>query len=651
MGQSLRAQGVWLPGFNHLPNNIGQVSPYPVDPASDSIANPGRWITENLIPAQQVFPHLPGQGMNTVHVCLIPSGVHRGEVLVLDGSLPNYGVRAYQPWSIVNPYWPALNPNYWPGQTALQYRFHNATIVMTTEGELFCGGQCWMADGRLLFAGGTKAYPIASPTDPGGFVGSRYVYQWDHTPQTGDPFGRWWRMADLETERWYPTVTYDGTTAHRGIVIGGTVWMQGSGVMDVNSYEVVRPVFNSQPFPMLQPTPNDFDRKPAATSPTWNPTLSSARQYWGAMQPNQTPTFGDYPRIHALGVLDPITNGTAPRLFVSGFNARGIRWAHDPINDPVFGSSWTTGQGFEFGQFPANSDEVVYYATSLLLPGPISAISNKVARFGGRRGNGGLWAASNLVETAKVLNSLSSPSSWETGPALPPMNHIRFYGNVVMLPNGDLFAIGGQKVAGVTAPPNPATDFNMVPELFDGTTWSNMAAHQGARDYHSAAILLPDGRVFVCGGEFRKNPNLPFPGPGPDYLIWEPPYFNLTEGSVPATGITVRRNDTTYAIVPQDLIGAPDCMTYGRTYRADWTNTLESGISIDRVVLMRPAALTHHDDGGQRMVRLNAWDDGTENTVLFQSPASVLHAPPGWWMLFLVNSAGRPSQAYWVNLG
>jgi len=92
-------------------------------------------------------------------------------------------------------------------------------------------------------------------------------------------------------------------------------------------------------------------------------------------------------------------------------------------------------------------------------------------------------------------------------------------------------------------------------------------------------------------------------------------------------------------------------MAYGQTYRAEWTNTLEDGISIESVVLMRPAALTHHDDGGQRMVRLNAWDDGTPNTVVFQSPASVLHAQQGWWMLFLVNSKGRPSQAYWVNLG
>ncbi|HEU4418210.1 MAG TPA: hypothetical protein VFT55_04685, partial [Planctomycetota bacterium] len=119
MGAPLRAQGVWTVGFDHLPDNHGQNPPYPVHPSSHSISNPQNWITQNLPQNMQVTP---GQGMNTVHVCLIPSGVHRGEVLVWDGNLFNHPVRAFQPWSIVNPYWPALNPNYWPGQTTPQYR-------------------------------------------------------------------------------------------------------------------------------------------------------------------------------------------------------------------------------------------------------------------------------------------------------------------------------------------------------------------------------------------------------------------------------------------------------------------------------------------------------------------------------------------------
>ena len=634
MGAPLRGQGVWTVGFNHLPNNAGLPAPLPVHPASHSISQPSLWITQNLPPAQQVTP---GQRMNTVHVCLIPAGVHRGEVLVWDGNLTNYGVRTHQPWSIVNPYWPAANPNFWPGQPATQYRFHNALLAMPAgQGELFCAGQCWMPDGRLLACGGTKSYPGLSTLPH--FEGTKFVYQWDYAAQTGDPFGKWYQMADLATPRWYPTVTYDGTLAYRGIVIGGTHYPPSTGPgFEVNSYEVVRPAFNVQPAPMLLPPPNDFDRKLQAASPVWNPTLpQSDRQYWGP-DPAGRPVFGDYPRIHALGVLDQISlGGTAPRLFVSGFDAWGIHWAHDNRQDPVFGA-WPAGAGFDLGQVPNGNDDVVAYGTSLLVPAPIGLISSHVARVGGLR-TPVTNDPSDLVDTAHI----KTPGSWSTSGAnsIPRMNHARFWGNVVLLPNGHWFAIGGF---------DGVTQHNLIPELFDGTQWTDMAPHQGGREYHSAAILLPDARVFVCGGEFRADPATPLPGPGPDYLIWEPPYFHLSLGSVPADGITVTNNAT--SVVVQQHLVTPQGMQYGQTYRAEWINDLEPGISVDRVVMVRPAAMTHHDDGGQRLVRLNTWDDGTDKSVLFQSPASVLHAPPGWWMLFLVNSAGRPSQAYWVNLG
>jgi hypothetical protein len=645
MGATLRGQGVWTVGFDHVPNNppllpppipplfppllpppLPQIlPPPPVHPDSDSIHYPGLWITENLPPEQQVPPHVPGQRMNTVHVCLIPAGVHRGEVLVWDGNLGNYGVRAFQPWAIVNPYWPAANPNYWPGQPTAQYRFHNALLAMPVgQGELFCAGQCWMPDGRLLVCGGTKSYPSATQD---AFEGTRFVFQWDPEAQPGDPFGRWYLGPDLEAPRWYPSVTFDGTFENRAIVTGGTNWTPAGPPYNVNSYEVVRPAFNSLPYPGYSDPP--FDHKPQPTQPVWDPGFPwSDRQYWGPTPPY--PIFTDYPRIHALGILDPIVGGVAPRLFVSGMDAWGIHWAHDATQDPVFGE-FPVGVGYDFGWTPINTDDHVHYATALLVPAPIGLISSYVARVGGDRccvTNG----PSNLVDTA----SITTPGPWFTSGegSIPPMNHARYFGNVVMLPNGDWFAVGGESAPGVG---------NLIPELFDGTSWTDMAPHPGARAYHSAAILLPDARVFVCGGETRSDPA----SPGPDYLVWEPPYFHFSYGSVPATGITVR-NEFTSQVVQQHLIGQG--MEYGQIYRANWTNTLEPGILIDRVVLMRPAALTHHDDGGQRLIRLNAWLDGPNSSVVFESPASVLHAPPGWWMLFLVNSMGRPSLAYWVNL-
>ena len=628
---------MWLPGFDHRPNGPD------VDPASDSVLNPSRWITQNLPASQQVTP---GNRMNTVHCCLIPAGLHRGEVLVWDGNLTQYGTRAYQPWSIVNPYWPAPNPNLWPGQASQQnqYRFHNATIAMPAGmGELFCAGQAWLADGRLFVAGGTKQYPIQTNTNgwtQGVWEGTRLVYQWDHAAQPGYPFGRWYRMADLEMDRWYPTVTYDGTAAHRAIVIGGTSMVPGSNpptMAMINSYEVARPNFNA-PTPSLPVSPNDFDRKFAPAAPTWGtppiPPATSDRQYWGPVF-NGWHGFGDYPRTHVLGFLDPISaqgGGTAPRMFVSGFLTWGIRWAHDKTTDAAF----SVAQGFDLGQMPgASFDWAARYATSLLMPAPIGGIGNQVVRIGGER-IGVTNFASNLVETVNVQ---TSPSTWQTG-AMPNMAEERFYANVVMLPNGNLFAVGGQK-----GPPGQEV-YQLVPELFDGVSWKPMAPHVAPRDYHSTAILLPDARVFVCGGENRSV------GGGTDYQIWEPPYFHYAYGSEPPTGIKVQDATTGTIVLETQIPG----MAYNHDYRVTWDTGVEPGITVQQVVLVRPMALTHHDDGGQRLVRLLAWDDGeavpgTVGNLVFRSPASVRHAPLGWWMLFVVTSSGRPSLAYWVNLG
>jgi len=164
LAETPRAQGgQWTVAFDHLPDNL--TLPGAVHPSSASIASP-LWVTRNTTSP----PLPPHQRLNVVHACLIPSGVHRGEVLVWDGNLTNIGTRfvpgssppvPYQPWSIVNPYWPQPNPNFWPGMPAVQYRFHNS-LLMTPQGEgdLFCAGHCWMADGRLAVAGGTKQYPI-----------------------------------------------------------------------------------------------------------------------------------------------------------------------------------------------------------------------------------------------------------------------------------------------------------------------------------------------------------------------------------------------------------------------------------------------------------------------------------------------------------
>ena len=74
----------------------------------------------------------------------------------------------------------------------------------------------------------------------------------------------------------------------------------------------------------------------------------------------------------------------------------------------------------------------------------------------------------------------------------------RAFATSVVLPDGDVIAFGGQEI------PKIFTDDLAVltPELWSikTETWRLLGEHKFGRTYHSVALLLPDGRVFVGGG-------------------------------------------------------------------------------------------------------------------------------------------------------
>jgi hypothetical protein len=65
--------------------------------------------------------------------------------------------------------------------------------------------------------------------------------------------------------------------------------------------------------------------------------------------------------------------------------------------------------------------------------------------------------------------------------------------------------------------------------------------------------------------------------------------------------------------------------------------------------LIKPAAVTHSSDPNQRYVELPMTVNG--NTVGLNLTSNPNIAPPGWYMLFVVNAAGVPSIASWVQVG
>jgi hypothetical protein len=150
------------------------------------------------------------------------------------------------------------------------------------------------------------------------------------------------------------------------------------------------------------------------------------------------------------------------------------------------------------------------------------------------------------------------------------------------------------------------------------------------RQYHSTALLLPDGRVLsagggICGtcdqvGYLAKNAE-----------IFTPPYLFKKDGS----GQLAPRPDIT---------SAPGTVRYGTSFQISTPNAA----SIRKVGLMKLGSQTHSVEMEQRYVPLGfTTGDGTLTASV---PANVNVAVPGVYMLFIVDSGGVPSVAKMVTL-
>lgn len=244
-----------------------------------------------------------------------------------------------------------------------------------------------------------------------------------------------------------------------------------------------------------------------------------------------------------------------------------------------------------------------YFAPHVLLPG-----GNQVMVAGGSVAhlNGG-GAATNTVEIIDM--SATKPAWTYTG----AMNYARYNENLVLLPDGTVLAVGGGGGGGEYK--NPV----FAAEIYNPTTaqWSVMASQQIQRTYHSTAVLLPDGRVVSAGSDNGSKNEL-------TYEIYSPPY--LFNGAQPV------------------ISSAPTALNYGQSF----TITTADASTITSVALLKPGATTHADDMDQRYVSL-AFTVGT-GTLTATAPANGSIAPPGYYMLAIVNSSGVPSVMPFLQL-
>lgn len=245
---------------------------------------------------------------------------------------------------------------------------------------------------------------------------------------------------------------------------------------------------------------------------------------------------------------------------------------------------------------------------SVLLP---PAQAQRVMILGG--GPGASTATTDIA-------SLGPSGSGSFAPG-PNMLRGRTLHNAVILPDHTVFVSGGGKRGETRA------DSVKMAEIYDpaANVFRRAATASVGRLYHSVALLLPDGRVITAG----SNPDR-----GDDELrleLYHPPY--LFKGPRPF------------------IQSAPTDLYYG----TDVSVHTPSAATIRWAHLIRPMAVTHSDDGSQRLVDLpierNDHRHGDVCHLRVSIPKNPNLAPPGWYLLFLCDHAGVPSVGKWVHLG
>lgn len=207
------------------------------------------------------------------------------------------------------------------------------------------------------------------------------------------------------------------------------------------------------------------------------------------------------------------------------------------------------------------------------------------------------------TDSVEVIDYNDPAPQWR---AVAPMSSPRRQHNSVLLPDGKVLVLGGSSGAAFddrTAPVHHSEVWD--PETETWTTWASQTLYRG---YHSTAVLLPDGRIFSGGGRHDDT-----------IEVFSPPY--LFQGARPSFEYAPQYFDPAQPFV----VITPD---HAR---------------IEKVSLIHLGATTHAFDQAQRYLGLDFVP--FEGGLVAMSPRNNNVAPPGPYMLFLVDDAGVPAVA------
>jgi galactose oxidase-like protein/radical copper oxidase GlxA-like protein len=527
-----------------------------------------------------------------------------------------------------------------------------AKEVPTPE-DLFCGGHAYLPDGNLLVAGGTRKYEVLAgdvthaagvltvknESDVSGInlpAGTRftahghvYVSTEDVSvpPARGMVDGMWTAgtqdvWIEAQDEGAAPVITGGQQFQLEGLAPEQAQKLYGQGdsiTLDKQNY---RGLDASYEFDVASET---YRKTDPLTMSRWYPTLiglsdgkvlavsgldqhgqvvdganevyDPATRSW-TDRPELARYFPTYPSLFRLA--------DGQRLFYSGSNTgygSDVEGRQPGIWD-LEDNTWTDVDGLADPEFNETS-------TSFLLA---PAQDQKVAIVGG----GAVGDGEDSTARFNIVDLRATNPAYEMVADYPSAAR---YISAVTLPDDTTLLSGGS----VGYRGNHQSDLHMT-NSFDPHTGelSEMAPNEVGRNYHSTALLLPDGRVMTMGSDpLFSDADDTMPGTFEQRIeIYSPPY--LFAGARP------------------EITAAPTEISRGETFPV----SASAGISQAR--LMRPSAVTHQTDTEQRSVALDVAP--RERGYDLGLPQGEGLTPSGWYMLVVVDDDGVPSPAHWVHV-
>jgi fibronectin type 3 domain-containing protein len=308
---------------------------------------------------------------------------------------------------------------------------------------------------------------------------------------------------------------------------------------------------------------------------------------YGGSGEGAAPNVGLYPRMHLMPSGLVITCGPTANV-----------WSWEPAT-----GIWNT-----LTQTSSYRD----YGTSFLLP-----LYNTASERGKIMLVGGTPSATDPpTRTVDVIDFNAGSSTNPIVRTVGSIAHARKFLLPIILPNGKCAIFAGY------APDQGGTtgNYTNTPEIFDPVTesWTDLATATVQRGYHGLALLLPDGRVWTASDTASRT----------DFElrteIFSPDYYFQTRPTIS---------------------GSPTVGNYGGTISIPTPNAP----NITMVSLVRLMATTHHYDANARLL----WHQivsSNSNSVTVSAPLNANLAPPGYYMLHILNSANVPSVASIIRI-